>query len=173
VLAYSKLDGCIVWNAHNTVLGKEALLIYIVTVWVSTNCNKFTHVGGNVTVELLWLLVILNWLTDDSTAAAVIKKKELVGPKSLRSRLPQSVRDEAVDVSVVKEFLTLPARRAVQQKVAKLKKEPWTCAVCENCVDDVRCIACDQCLQWFHYHCQSISQTPRNETYFCRSCRRN
>jgi len=28
----SKLDGCIVWNAHNTVLGEEALLIYIVPV---------------------------------------------------------------------------------------------------------------------------------------------
>jgi len=25
-----KLESCIVWNAHNTVLGKEALLIYIV-----------------------------------------------------------------------------------------------------------------------------------------------
>jgi len=27
-----KLDGCIVWNAHNTVLGAEVLLIYIVPV---------------------------------------------------------------------------------------------------------------------------------------------
>ena len=27
-----KLDGFIVWNAHNTVLGEEALLIYIVLV---------------------------------------------------------------------------------------------------------------------------------------------
>jgi len=27
-----KLDGCIVWNAHNTVLGEEARLIYIVQV---------------------------------------------------------------------------------------------------------------------------------------------
>ena len=27
-----RLDGCIVWNAHNTVLGEEALLIYIVPV---------------------------------------------------------------------------------------------------------------------------------------------
>ena len=27
-----KLDGCIVWNAHNTVLGEEARLIYIVPV---------------------------------------------------------------------------------------------------------------------------------------------
>jgi len=27
-----KPDGCIVWNAHNTVLGEEALLIYIVAV---------------------------------------------------------------------------------------------------------------------------------------------
>ena len=28
----SKLDGCTVWNAHNTVLGEEAPLIYIVPV---------------------------------------------------------------------------------------------------------------------------------------------
>jgi len=27
-----QLDGCIVWNAHNTVLGEEALVIYIVPV---------------------------------------------------------------------------------------------------------------------------------------------
>jgi len=27
-----QLDGCIVWNAHNTVLGEEARLIYIVPV---------------------------------------------------------------------------------------------------------------------------------------------
>ena len=27
-----QLDGCIVWNAHNTVLGEEARLIYIVLV---------------------------------------------------------------------------------------------------------------------------------------------
>ena len=31
-----KLDGCIVWNAYNTVLGEEALLIYIVPVWYAT-----------------------------------------------------------------------------------------------------------------------------------------
>ena len=29
---YYELDGCIVWNAHNTVLGEEARLIYIVPV---------------------------------------------------------------------------------------------------------------------------------------------
>ena len=28
----SQLDGCIVWNAHNTVLGEEALPTYIVPV---------------------------------------------------------------------------------------------------------------------------------------------
>jgi len=32
VTAINKLDGCIVWNAHNTVLGEEARLIYIVPV---------------------------------------------------------------------------------------------------------------------------------------------
>jgi len=31
-LSDSKLDGCIVWNAHNIVLGEKALLIYIIPV---------------------------------------------------------------------------------------------------------------------------------------------
>jgi len=31
-----QLDGCIVWNAHNTVLGEEALLIHIVPVGYAT-----------------------------------------------------------------------------------------------------------------------------------------
>ena len=37
-----QVDGCIVWNAHNTVLGEEALLIYIVPVcYVKTGrCGK-------------------------------------------------------------------------------------------------------------------------------------
>jgi len=33
---HAKLDGCIVWNAHNTVLGEEALLIHIVPVGYAT-----------------------------------------------------------------------------------------------------------------------------------------
>ena len=33
-------------------------------------------------------------------------------------------------------------------------------------LDDVRCIACDCCLQWFHYHCQSLSTEPSSTTYF-------
>ena len=33
VILEKQLDGCIVWNAHNTVLGEEAPLIYIVPVW--------------------------------------------------------------------------------------------------------------------------------------------
>ena len=32
IIAQWKLDGCIAWNAHNTVLGEEARLIYIVPV---------------------------------------------------------------------------------------------------------------------------------------------
>jgi len=36
------LDGCIVWNAHNTVLGEEALLIYIVPVcYVKTGRPRY------------------------------------------------------------------------------------------------------------------------------------
>ena len=32
----TKLDGCIVWHAHNTVLGEEAHLIHIVPVGYAT-----------------------------------------------------------------------------------------------------------------------------------------
>ena len=44
-----QLDGCIVWNAHTTVLGKEALLIYIVPVcYVKTG-----RYGKNLVISLL------------------------------------------------------------------------------------------------------------------------
>jgi len=44
-----KLDGCIVWNAHNTVLGEEARLIYIVPVcYVKTG-----RYGKNLVISLL------------------------------------------------------------------------------------------------------------------------
>jgi len=45
-----KLDGCIVWNAHNTVLGEEARLIYIVPVcYVKTGI----YVWKNRVISLL------------------------------------------------------------------------------------------------------------------------
>jgi len=44
----NKLDGCIVWNAHNTVLGEEARLIYIVPV-----CYVKTGRYGNLVMSLL------------------------------------------------------------------------------------------------------------------------
>jgi len=45
----NKLDGCIVWNAHNTVLGEEALLIYIVPVcYVKTGMER----PSNITINL-------------------------------------------------------------------------------------------------------------------------
>jgi len=52
--AYSinKLDGCIVWNAHNTVPGEEARLIYIVPV-----CYVKTGRYGkpsNIIISLHW-----------------------------------------------------------------------------------------------------------------------
>ena len=39
-----KLDGCIVWNAHNTVLGEEVLLIYIIPVcYVKTGIERASN----------------------------------------------------------------------------------------------------------------------------------
>ena len=82
----------------------------------------------------------------------------------------QRMTYEAVDVSAIYHFLTLPARRALRCKMSRLQKQPWVCAVCEQSLDDVRCVACDRCLQWFHYHCQSLSTTPTSSTYFCTMC---
>jgi len=49
-----KLDGCIAWNAHNIVLGEEALLIYIVPVcyvktgrYGKTYAHKLTYIRPN------------------------------------------------------------------------------------------------------------------------------
>jgi len=46
-----ELDGCIVWNAHNTVLGEQALLIYIVPVcYVKT--GRYGKTYSNIIISL-------------------------------------------------------------------------------------------------------------------------
>ena len=71
----SKLDGCIVWNAHNTVLGKEALIIYIVPV-----CHMKTGSLGmerpcNIIINLHWKKPLLRgpsyWLDPWSMRVSV------------------------------------------------------------------------------------------------------
>ena len=46
-----QLDGCIVWNAHNTVLGEEALVIYLVPVcYVKT--DRYGKTYSNIIISL-------------------------------------------------------------------------------------------------------------------------
>ena len=47
-----KLDGCIAWNAHNTVLGGEALLIYIVPVCYVKQVGM--ERPSNIIISLHW-----------------------------------------------------------------------------------------------------------------------
>ena len=47
-----QLDGCIVWNAHNTVLGEEALLIYIVPVCYVKRVGM--ERPSNIIISLHW-----------------------------------------------------------------------------------------------------------------------
>ena len=118
----------------------------------------------------VFVTVLLSWISDADTAAVAFNNAERIGPESLRDPLSHGLRDEAVDVSAIYHFLTLPARRALQCKLSRLRKQPWVCAICAQSLDEVRCIACDLCLQWFHYHCQSLLTTPSHSTYYCTMC---
>ena len=47
-----QLDGCIVWNAHNTVLSEEALLIHIVPVCYVKQVGM--ERPSNIIISLNW-----------------------------------------------------------------------------------------------------------------------
>jgi len=47
-----ELDGCIVWNAHNTVLGEEERLIYIIPVYY-VKTGRYGK-PSNIIISLQW-----------------------------------------------------------------------------------------------------------------------
>ena len=63
-----KLDGCIVWNANSTVLGKEALLIYIIPVcyvktrfvWKDLVISLLVYTGKKIQLLQIFHFLLVN-----------------------------------------------------------------------------------------------------------------
>ena len=74
-------------------------------------------------------------------------------------------------VDSIEKYFEKDAWVAVLHVLESAKARSITCKVCNEELE-TRCVSCDLCLSWFHYHCAALSDTPRTKFWFCSNCSR-
>ena len=109
----------------------------------------------------------------DRADAAITSKKTVRKCDMLPiSQVPVRVTDENVEAELIKKFCTKAGWRAVLEMVTALKRQgKFDCEVCDDSdFTTRRSIVCDCCLNWYHFSCAGLTDTPRTKNWFCRSC---
>lgn len=80
--------------------------------------------------------------------------------------------DSNVCMQAIQKYCDSQAWETVQLIVSELNEEAvWHCAGCTLSVNDEKCIACDSCLQWFHFRCAALKTAPKAKVWFCKECK--
>lgn len=84
---------------------------------------------------------------------------------------PPQFRDPQVITSLhlLKDLVCL---EALQDLMSKSFSTRWSCAKCSETLQEVRSLACDSCLLWFHFSCAGVKRVPHKKEWFCRDCRK-
>lgn len=117
-------------------------------------------------------LVLLTWLVGAEKAAEAIRGK-LLDEEVVEQRpekIPDGIRDEIVDVKLVRRFFTNEAWQAVCMVVDVKKVQEWQCNLCKSKLDDSDSVLCDWCLSWNHLQCVGLKQQPKAKLWKCSEC---
>lgn len=117
-------------------------------------------------------LAVLTWLVGAKTAAEAIKGK-LIDEDCVEARpeeVHDGIRDEMVDINIVRRFFTDDAWEAVVMVTNIKKEEDWKCAQCKTELDDYESILCDWCLLWHHLPCVGLAKKPKSKLWKCGPC---
>ncbi|KAH8009019.1 hypothetical protein HPB51_008949 [Rhipicephalus microplus] len=117
-------------------------------------------------------LAMLSWLVGKRQASDAIKGK-LLDEESVEARpedIHDGIRDEMVDINLVRRFFTDDAWKAVQMVLSVKKDEEWKCTKCKTKLDDHDAVLCDWCLLWYHLPCVGVKQKPKTKLWKCGSC---
>ena len=120
-------------------------------------------------------IVMLGWLVDHSVLNAAMKSDTLIDEDEVECRpekIPCSILDENVHISLVRCYFTNEAWLVVQDVIAKKKEaDVWICGVChKDLADGQESIICDSCLQWYHFSCVCLTKMPKKKKWFCKNC---
>lgn len=117
--------------------------------------------------------MILSWLLDDQCIKSVLDgnlvQEDMV--ECQPERITNAIIDESVDVHLVRRYFSNDAWRIVEDVLQQKKAlDVWTCRECYHNLDEGQSIACDSCLEWFHFKCVGLINQPKTKNWFCRRC---
>ena len=126
-------------------------------------------------ISVYLLPVILGWLVDPSVVSTALTSNSLIDEEEVECRpekIPCSILDENVDISLVHHYFTNDAWSVVQDVLKrKIEANVWLCAVCnKDLADGQESIICDACLQWSHLSCVCLTKVPKKRKWFCKKC---
>lgn len=91
--------------------------------------------------------------------------------ESRPEKVPSSVLDENVEVSLVRHYFTNDAWLLVEDVVERKRlMDVWLCNSCNKDLNIDESIVCEHCLLWYHFSCIAFSKMPKKKKWFCRSC---
>ena len=117
--------------------------------------------------------IMLKWFVDDEIADRCIASDENLITEEEVISCPERINMAATETCIdcIEKYFETNAWVAVLNVLERAKARPITCKVCNDGLE-TRCICCDLCLGWYHYHCAAISDTPRTKLWFCIDCSR-
>ena len=86
-------------------------------------------------------------------------------------RIPDSVLDENVDISLICHYFSSDAWLLLDTVIkTKMKNVVWICHTCHHDLHREISIICDACLLWYHFQCVGLKAQPKGRQWFCRPC---
>ena len=135
--------------------------------------GNFCILGCFFSFSVRYVIVILSWFVDAEDVKMALDGRLLDEEKveCIPERLPNAIVDDSVDVHLVRRYFTSDAWMVVQDVVQKKKERTiWTCRYCYKDLGEQQSIACESCLEWFHFNCVGLAKQPKARNWFCRQC---
>ena len=117
--------------------------------------------------------IMLKWFVDNEVAEQCVNSDDKLISEEEVECCPERINMVATETCVdsIEKYFEKDAWVAVLHVLESAKARSITCKVCNEELE-TRCVSCDLCLSWFHYHCAALSDTPRTKFWFCSNCSR-
>ena len=119
--------------------------------------------------------IILECLVSPLVARQALDGK-LITPENIETNIkmiPDLIRDnENVDVYRIERYFTEKAWMVVLRTLQKKENSKWLCPGCSKAIRKAEnSVACERCLNWYHFPCVHLDCKPKVRNWFCRNCK--
>ena len=118
---------------------------------------------------LLYVLAILSWVVKPE----FVDSDPLLGTNAIKlpRDMPNKATDENVNIERVRKYFTKEGWKKLKSVLLEKKENlSWSCTICQKDLHAVESIACDYCLQWYHWKCVHLKFAPKTSYWGCRIC---